>query len=294
MMMKFLILSLLVFNPLFAQTKDEEIVEKSQNLDFQSIKDVIKNDMLESEVVKQKEKVATVIRQSKRKIEEKYQVPGEDKFWSFLSQMWLVKNAQIIKWDFQKPDYGIESSFEEILEKLGFFEIKFSILIVNTPDMTHFALPSDPNHKILVLSLPFMRTLDLSKTEIALLLLQDMLRLNADFFTSSVATAKLRSFIGSNFYGKPFPKDIIDDALKKYDEIIFDKGFNFNQQFEITKQMDKLLKTDINLWNAYYQMIKKIDGLVKSNPLYLKYSKIYPSPELQIKWLSPDVKRHEF
>lgn len=290
--MKYLFAALFISFSLLAQTDNE--VEKHESLDFQAIKDVIKNDMLESEVVKQKEKVQTVIKQNKRKIEEKYQIPGEDKFWSFLSQMWLVRNAQIIKWDFQKPDYGIETAFEDLLEKLGYLEVRFKILVVNTPDITHFALPADPNNHLFIISLPFMRTLDLSKTEIALMLLEDMLRSQAGYFVNKVATAKVRSFIGSNFYGKAFAKDVIEDSLKKYDEIIFDRGFTFDQQFEVTKQMDKLIKADLNLWNSYFQMITKIDNLVKSNPLYLKYPKIYPSPELQLGWLRPQVKRNEF
>lgn len=294
--MKIIIALLISINFVFAQEnpKKDPLVEKHESLDFQAIKDVIKNDMLESEVVKQKKQVATVVKANKRKIEEKYEVPGEDQFWSFLSQMWLVKNAQIIKWDFQKPEYGIESALEDLLEKLGYFEVRFNILIVNTPDITHFALPTEPNRYLLLLSLPFMRTLDLTKVEISLLLLEDILRSKAGYFTSYVATAKLRSFIGSNFYGKAFQKDVIDDSLKKYDEMVFDKGFSFNQQFEITKQMDKLVKSDLAIWNAYYQMLMKIDNLTKSNPLYSKYSKIYPSPEMQLNWLKPNKKQNEF
>jgi len=251
--MKWMIALLLLSQIVLAEeVKKDPLVEKHETLDFQAIKDVIKNDMLESEVVKQKKQVATVVKANKRKIEEKYNIPGEDEFWSFLSQMWLVKNAQIIKWDFQKPDYGLDTSLEDLLEKLGYFEVRFNILVVNTPDITHFALPTEPNRYLLLLSLPFIRTLDLTKVEISLLLLEDILRAKAGFFMNYVATAKLRSIIGSNFYGKAFPKEVMTEALKKYDEMVFDKGFSFNQQFEITKQMDKLVKSDLVIWNAYY------------------------------------------
>jgi hypothetical protein len=51
--------------------------------------------------------------------------------------------------------------------------------------------------------------------------------------------------------------------------------------------MDKILKSDPPLWSAYLKMINKIDGLIKNNLLYKDYNKIYPSPQLQIKWLTP-------
>ena len=74
--------------------------------------------------------------------------------------------------------------------------------------------------------------------------------------------------------------------MKRYDEIIFDKGFNFQQQFETTKKISRLLKNQIKLWNTYYKLIGKINELVSNNLLYKNYTKIYPSPELQLGWLT--------
>ena len=79
-------------------------------------------------------------------------------------------------------------------------------------------------------------------------------------------------------------------SSKYSDEKIFDKGFNFQQQYMITKQMGEILKADLKLWNSYLQMLKKIDRLVKTNLLYDRYNSIYPSPELQISWLVPPKK----
>lgn len=66
-----------------------------------------------------------------------------------------------------------------------------------------------------------------------------------------------------------------------------EKGFNFQEQFETTKEVDALLKNDLKMWNTYVTMIEKIDQLVKNNILYKNYIQIYPSPELQLSWLKP-------
>lgn len=44
-----------------------------------------------------------------------------------------MKNAQVLGWDFEKPDYGLDASFKETMEKLGFYQKKFKILLLNTP-----------------------------------------------------------------------------------------------------------------------------------------------------------------
>ena len=54
--------------------------------------------------------------------------------------------------------------------------------------------------------------------------------------------------------------------------------------------MDKILKSSPESWNSYFKLLKKIDQLVKNNLMYKNYLKIYPSPELQIEWLSPKKK----
>jgi hypothetical protein len=78
--------------------------------------------------------------------------------------------------------------------------------------------------------------------------------------------------------------------LKKYDEQINKKGYTFQQQFEVTKKMDAYLKSHPELWNGYIHMLKKIDAFVKTNQQYKDYVRLYPSPEMQVKWLSPDEK----
>ena len=205
--------------------------------------------------------------------------------------MWLVKNAPILKWDFEKVDFGLEHSFSKFLETMGIYEKKFKILIVNTPTITHMGIPGSNGEYIFLLSLPFMRKLDLSKLEISLIMFEDYLRVENQYLQKFVLTKELKQMLGKNFHNKKFDKKVIFDVVKKYDNFILDKGFSFKQQFEVTKSMSRYLKDDLKLWNSYYQMIVKIDDLIKTNVLYKEYLKIYPSPEIQMNWLRPKTKK---
>jgi tagatose-1,6-bisphosphate aldolase non-catalytic subunit AgaZ/GatZ len=83
---------------------------------------------------------------------------------------------------------------------------------------------------------------------------------------------------------------MVQELLKNYDQQINQKGYTFQQQFEVTKKMDAYLKSNPELWNTYFKLLGKIDRFVKSNSQYKDYVRLYPSPEMQIKWLSPDEK----
>ena len=98
------------------------------------------------------------------------------------------------------------------------------------------------------------------------------------------------SIIGSNFAKAEYNKAALLKILKAYGDVAYKKGFSFQQQYEITKKMDKVLKSSPESWNSYFKLLKKIDQLVKNNLMYKNYLKIYPSPELQVEWLSPKKK----
>jgi hypothetical protein len=205
-----------------------------------------------------------------------------------MSELWLVKNAQKLNWDYPKPQYGIEQAFQKFLEKMGYFNIEFKILLLNTPAVVHFGLPARKNEYIFILSNTFIRSLDLTKVDISLLLFEDFLRLqNGDFIQNLSLDL---SFVGKNFFESKIDPKIIPTTLAKYNKVIFETGFSFQQQFEVTKKMSTLLKSDPPLWSVYFRLIKKIDRFIKSDLLYKDYLKIYPSPELQIQWLSPKKK----
>ena len=271
-----------------AEKKAEEGKEASKDLlDFSSIKDIIKKDGLEDELKKKEDGKRKYLDSKKLSDMKRFNVPNQDVFWSFFSELWLVKNATLLKWDIHKPDFELEKSFAAFLESQGHFEKKIKILLLESTEITHAALPSNQDEYIFVISLPFIRTLDLSKVEISLILFEDFLRLRKGYFKNYILTKELENYLGSNFNGKPFDKKLIDEHLKKYSTLLFEKGFNFQEQFETTKEMDVLLKSDLKMWNTYLTILEKIDNLTKTNTLYKKYNQIYPSPELQLNWLKP-------
>jgi hypothetical protein len=261
--------------------------KESELLDFNSIKKVLKSDQLTKQVKNKKRKITKLKKRRVQNRKLKFDIPGEKSIWSFLSEVWLIQNVSIVKWDFKKPDYGIETSFKAFLEDNGYYEQTIKILLVNTPNITHMAIPANKNEFIFLLSVPFIRTLDLSKLEISVLLFEDFIRVKKGYFKNYVTTKKINKLIGSNFEGKKFDSTAFKNLFRRYDEIIYAKGFTFQQQFEVTKSVGAVLKANLKLWNTYFGLLKKIDDLIKSNILYSNYVKIYPSPEMQINWLKP-------
>jgi hypothetical protein len=288
--MRLLSLFILLFvQSSFAQNEKLQDEKELEVVDFSSIKKVLQQDGL-SEAVKKKEKQIKAIKSEQIKIEnERYVYPSENELWEFASEYWLIKNAQILNWDFEKPDYGLEKSFAEVMERLGFYQKKFKILLINSPTLVKTALPGNEAF-ILILSVPFIRSLDLSKLEISLILFEEFVRLEQGYFKQNTSTEKMRSLVGTNFQGRKADISMVEELLKKYHLQIFEKGFNFQQMFEVTKKVDAYLKSSPELWNAYFGLIGKIDRFVKSNTQYKDYVKLFPSPEMQIKWLSPEEK----
>lgn len=271
----------------FAEEKTFEEKE-SEFIDYSNIQNVLKKDKLVKEVAKKKKLVKKIKEQRKEISKEKYFYPSKGDFYGLLSEYWLVKNAQILKWDFPKPNFGISSAFKALLEKLGFFNIKFKVLVVNSPNIVHFALPGNKGETIFILSLPFIRNLDLTKVDISILMLENFLRIQEGYFIQNVGIEDIP--FGENFFGNKIKPESWEKYLKSYSNIIFEEGFNFQQQFEVTKKMDTLLKSDPSLWNAYFRLLGKIEKFVQVDLLFKGLLKIYPSPELQLKWLMPKKK----
>ena len=260
-------------------------------IDFSSIKDLIKKDGLEDELKKKETEKRVLLDKKKLQDMKRFNVPGPDEFWNMFSELWLVKNATLLKWDFHKPDFELEKSFIALLENQGHYEKKIKILLLDSTEVIHAALPTNDKEYIFIISLPFIRTMDLSKVEISLILFEDFIRARKGYFKNYVTSKELEAYMGSNFAGKPFNKKLIDEHLKKYSNVLLEKGFSFQEQFETTQEMDTLLKSDLKIWNTYITLLEKIDQLTKTNTLYKKYSQIYPSPELQLNWLKPKPSR---
>ncbi|MBF0205543.1 MAG: hypothetical protein HQK53_01505 [Oligoflexia bacterium] len=259
--------------------------DNDELIDFSSIKQVIKNDMLENVVVKKNEAILDVRNEKLKKKTKLYDFPSRENFWSLISEYWLVKNAQSLKWDFEKPDYGIDEAVKALFEGLGHYEVRFKLLVINDISPTHFSLPADSGEYIFILSLPFIRTMDLSKLEISLLILEDFYRANFEYFKQYANDKEIDDFFGKNFYNKKFDFEKINKILKSYTYFINEKGFSFPQQYDVTKKVSEVIRSNPNLWKTYNNLLYKIDTLIKNNGEYKSYNKIYPSPEMQLRWL---------
>ena len=277
-------ISVLAQNSKLQEEKELEVVN------FKSIKKVLQQDGLSQSAQMKKKQVSVMKTQQQGLEKERFNYPSEDEVWGLASEFWLVKNAQLLGWDFEKPDYGLDESFRSILESLGFYQKKFKILLINTPTLVRASLPGSDGEMILVLSVPFIRSLDLSKLEISLLLLEDYFRLEGGYFKKAVSTDKLKKLAGTSFQGAKPDMGLIEELIKQYDLQIHQKGYSFQQQFETTKKMDVFLKSNPQLWNTYFNLLGKLQNFLKVNVQYKDYLKLYPSPEMQIKWISPDEK----
>lgn len=273
----------------FAQTEKLQDEKELETVNFNSIKKILQQDGL-SEAAKKKEKQVQVIKKEQNKIEtQRYLYPTESELWGFVSEFWLIKNAQLLNWDFEKPDYGLEKTFSQTMETIGFYQKKYKILLINNPTVVRAALPGD-NEFILMLSVPFIRSMDLSKLEISLLLLEDFIRLELGYFKKNVATDKMAKLAGENFQNQKPDVSMVEELVKNYTNQIHQRGYTFQQQFEVTKRMDAYLKSNPELWNSYFRLLGKMDKFIKVNIQYKDYVKLYPSPEMQLKWLSPEEK----
>lgn len=273
-----------------AQTPKLQDEKELEVVNFKSIKKVLQQDGL-SQAAEQKKKQVQVMKTEQVNLEKgRFNYPTEDEMWGFISEYWLVKNAQLLGWDFEKPDYGLEENFKKTLENMGFYQKKFKIILLNTPTLVRASLPGSGGEMILLLSVPFIRTLDLSKLEISLLLLEDYFRLEAGYFKKAVVTEKMTKLAGTNFFGGKPDMSMIQELMKKYDTQINQKGYSFQQQFEMTKKMDAYLKANPELWNAYFRLLQKMQSFLKTNVQYKDFIKLYPSPEMQLKWISPEEK----
>jgi hypothetical protein len=269
--------------------KEETIDEKKAKLlNFKSIKGLLKNDNLDRFVKEKKNKLERVVKKRVDKTKKSYRIPPDDEVWSFLTEYWLIRNVQKLKWDFKKPNYGIHKHFESFLEKMGFLEKKFKILVLDTPIVTHFSLPANKNEYIFLLSLPFMRTLDLTKQEISILLFEDFVRMNKGYFKDFVSVKTFKKYLGKTFKKGTFKKQEFLKVHSRYDQFIFKKGFNFQQQFDVTKIVINYLRGNSIYLTVYEKLLKKIEYLVKNKKNYSHYVKVYPSPELQLNWMKSE------
>lgn len=288
-MVNLIIVLFLLSNYSFSQSGKLDEEKELEVVNFDKIKTILNQDGL-TKSVEEKKKEIEILKEEKSNIKNlKFRYPSEQELWGFVSEFWLVKNAQVLNWDFEKPDYELDSGFKDLMENLGFYQKKFKILLINSSAPFRLALPGN-NEVILVLSVPFIRTLDLSKLEISLLLFEEFLRYELNHFKQNVGAEKMLSLANSNFEGQKPEINTIEEVIKNYSVFINQKGFSFQQMFQVTKKVESYLKSRPELWNTYFLLLGKIDRLVKSNANYKDYLLLYPSPEMQLKWIGPEKK----
>lgn len=276
--------------PLVVLGNDAKLAEEKELelVNFNSIKKVLQEDGLSQRAINKKKEVEKLKVEKARINAQRNLTPSEEDMWGFLTEYYLVKNAQVLNWDFNKPEYGIDTNFKDLLEKLGFYQKKFKVLVLNTPEVYRGILPGSNGEDVFLISLPFIRSLDLSKLEISMLLLEDFFRSQTGLIKRRIKSKNFNEITGSQI-NKTNNQNFLKDMLKSYDESL-KKGFSFQEQFEMTKKMDSYLKAHPELWNTYFKLLGKIDNFTKGNNLYKKYIEQYPSPQMQIKWLSPEKK----
>jgi hypothetical protein len=282
-------LSIFIWKSSLAESEKPKtnVEEEVEVLEFDKLNNVLKQDKLDI-FAKEKQLLAKKIAEQRKLLEQKkYYYPKEDKFWSMLSEMWCVKNALYLKWDFEKADLGIGINFKKFMESLSLSKKRVKILILESMNVAHIALPADENSYIFLISLPFMRAMDLTKREISILLLEDMIRADKAFFKSALSLKEAKEKFGTVMKNNKPDLKYVKQLLDEYSDIALQRGFNFQQQYEVTKFMDNILKTKSEYWESYLTLTQKRDLLVKTNEGFSWYSRFYPSPEMQLTWLQP-------
>lgn len=287
--MKFLILFILISTNTYSDPTETEMEKKVDQVELNELKDVLIKDKLYENAEKRKRTLEKIKKNRKKFTKAKSYFPSSSDFWEVSSEYWLVKNAPLLKWDFDKPVYGIGLHLKKTLLKLGFVEKNIKIIYSKNDVVPHFALPTSKESYIFVLSVPFIKVMDLSKVQISMLLLEDLLRVNEQYFIENLKTQSIVKKLGKEITEKDLKNRMreFNNLISDYSDVIFNRGYTFQQQFEVTRKMNDLLKPYPDYWNAYYQLCQKRDILTRANTQYKKYMKLYPSPVMQLSWLKP-------
>ncbi|MDH4469011.1 MAG: hypothetical protein QE271_13210 [Bacteriovoracaceae bacterium] len=260
--------------------------EKLEELKFQELKDVIKRDKLAKEAKKLLEQ-RQALKKTRSKLEmDRFFYPSEEDFWKMVTELWLTKNAVKLKWEFEKSDLGIGMAFKKVLEDLGIRNLSVRLLVLNSYEVPHMILPSKSEEAIFLLSLPFIREMDLSKVEISLLLIEDYWRWKNKLFFDQVTEKGYQKKLGTKMDPKKRDVVFVGKLLDSMSDFVFNVGYTFDQQYNVTKQMKDLLNTNKLYTKAYEALLKKRQEIVIKQNKFNDYSRRYPSPEMQLKWFS--------
>lgn len=264
---------------------------------LKSIQNILKNDFLEKEM---KEKQVQLEKErNEKKIEEDktgYNYPTKNEIFTLLTQLWLVKNSTNLHWDFKNAHLGIMESVKNLFVKLGIIDKKINILIIDNPKYAHGALPygqplnssssqekTDQEELFFFLSLPFIRSMDLSTLEISMIILEDYFRIQLGIFKNYIIEDESIQKLGTNFYGQFPDVSFITTSLDKYNQFFQLRGYKISEENLVFKSMKNILQIDeMKLLLVYQETLKKINELVTTNTLYSYYTKWYPSPYIKL------------
>lgn len=258
-----------------------------EEVKLKNLKKILEHDKL-LEISKEKEKLEKLKKKVKKKVIRKIsRFPSEDVFWEIFSEYWLAHNAAELKWNYNYPDYGIGNFFKKTAIKLGFVQKDFKILYSKSPLVTHFALPSKKDSYIFVLGIPFIQRMDLTKIEITTLLLEDMIRSDKGYIQSIISkNTSLEKLYGIELTSS---MDSTNKVMKNLNSNLNDffskKGFSFQMQFDVTMKMNSYLLSTPEILNSYKSLCKKRYYLGLNHKEFKFYARVYPSPEMQRKWL---------
>lgn len=259
--------------------------EEKKVFDFSNLKQVLTNDMLDEELAKKKLAQDELERLKKQKELESSIFPEADDYWPFMIELWLVKNMSELKWFFEHPDLGLADSFAELLTKVGLFEIGFEILILDSYRLYHRALPLPSGKILFILSYPFIKSMDLTRKEISLLLFFEFLRLKRSNFVEQAKRLhpELADLYGKSFIGQK-PKDFSPKVLTTLSKMIFDARLEFKEQFALVTEMKRYLTSNKEI-KTYVDLVKKIEIYIGSSKERSDYVTQTISPQMILKWL---------
>ena len=256
------------------------------NTPIDDIKSIIKNDFIKKnkEKINQKKRAAL---QKKTKKNKKRESDNKYYSWKILNRLWLVENVDVLKWNFDRPDYGLNKVINDVLRRTGYSSVKYKIILSNSNIISHTSLPGKRSEVFIILSKIFLERMDVTKQEIALLVLEELVRSrkykNIDDLEQRIGTyPRLKN-------GRNYKKDVnafVRKAFKVYDELVYNYKSNFKEEYAVHTILMNSLASEQKLLNSYLNLQKKINRLIRDDHLFSNYPNVYPSPELRIRWMT--------
>jgi hypothetical protein len=265
----------------FAQDKVTE--EKS---DFKELKEILKKDeLLENFTKKQKAKKVKKAVKKMLAVQDEF-FPDKKSFWEIYPEYWVAKNAAILKWNFERVDMGVSLHTQKILNQVGILEKNLKVLFLNSSFIPHLSFSNTENQFLILISLPFIKAMDLTKNQISLLIIEEVLRAQR-LHLEQVLIEKDQKVM----YQKKIAKleevtSFINQLDEKFMKFLKSQGFSFQMLYEVTLEMKNILASHPILLKDYKELCEKKKSLVINSKDFKFYSRLYPSPEMQLKWLS--------